>query len=68
MVKDVPEKNQSARNSEGPRENVFHNDLPRGIKQFAGLSERGYQIPISFHHTGPMPSQMIRLITEIQNP
>jgi hypothetical protein len=28
----------------------------------------GYQIPISFHHTGPMPSQMIRLITEIQNP
>ena len=27
-----------------------------------------YQIPISFHHTGPMPSQMIRLTTEIQNP
>src|ERR1035438_8884379 len=27
-----------------------------------------YQIPTSFHHSGPIPSQMARLTSEIRNP
>ena len=27
-----------------------------------------YQIPMAFHHNGPIPSQIIRFSTEIQNP